>query len=381
VTGAKFKLVKGPNDVHEYAIIATDYSITSNRFASGDGQGDYEVSAAVEATDAKTVFRPPRVSPKPLIQGSQTAIVVGRHGEEIDADKWGRVKVQFHWDREGQKDENSSCWVRVAQVWAGKNWGAMHIPRVGQEVLVDFLEGDPDRPIITGRVYNNDMMPPYALPENVTQSGIKSRSSKQGGDDDYNEIRFEDKKGSEQLLVHAQKDMLTEVEHDKTLTVGHDSTTKIKHDSVTEIENDRKLTITHDETCTIKNDHSTTIQGKEKRDVTGKRTTTISDDDALTVKANAKSDIDQNYSLKAGQQITLETGASRLVMKSDGTIQLEGVQLTIKGSVKIEVSTLQFKLEGTMVQLQGTNTQVQATMLQLQGSALAALKGAITMIG
>ena len=134
-----------------------------------------------------------------MIHGAQTAMVVGPAGEEIYTDKYGRVKVQFHWDRYGKQDEQSSCWVRVAQLWAGKNWGMIHIPRVGQEVIVSFLEGDPDRPIITGRVYNGDAMPPYGLPDNATQSGIKSRSSKGGAEANFNEIRFEDLKGSEQL--------------------------------------------------------------------------------------------------------------------------------------------------------------------------------------
>lgn len=388
-TGAKFELSEAlPDFAREYAIVATEYTITSNQYVSGSGS-EFDVSMAVEATDAKTVFRPPRVTPKPVIQGAQTAMVVGKAGEEIDADKYGRVKVQFPWDRLGKKDENSSCWVRVAQVWAGKNWGAIHIPRIGQEVLVEFLEGDPDRPIITGRVYNGDSMPPYALPANVTQSGIKSRSSKQGSDGNYNEIRFEDKKGSEELLVHAEKDMKTEVEHDKTLTVGHDSTTTIDHDSTTEVKNDRKVTVDHDETCSIKNNHSTAIQGEEKHDVTKKRTTTVGDNDALTVSASATRDISQKYTLTAGEQITFETGASKLVMKSDGTIQLQGVKITIQGSMeinqtagaKLSLSTVQFKLDGTMVQVQGTQTQIQGAIVEVQGSGMASLKGGLTMIG
>ena len=125
-------------------------------------------------------FRPQRITPKPFVRGPQTAVVVGKAGEEIWTDNYARVKLQFHWDREGQSDENSSCWIRVSQLWAGKTWGGIHIPRIGQEVVVDFLEGDPDRPLVTGRVYNDAVMPPYALPDNQTQSGIKSRSTKDG---------------------------------------------------------------------------------------------------------------------------------------------------------------------------------------------------------
>ena len=158
-------------------------------------------------------YRPPRDAPRPTIKGVQPALVVGKAGEEIWVDKYGRIKVQFYWDRLGKKNEDSSCWVRVSQIWAGKNWGWMTIPRIGQEVLVDFLEGDPDRPIVVGRVYNSDQMPPWTLPANQTQSGILTRSSKGGSSDTYNQIQFEDKKDSEQMNVWAQKDMNTVVEH------------------------------------------------------------------------------------------------------------------------------------------------------------------------
>jgi type VI secretion system secreted protein VgrG len=382
-TGAKFTLTDAAADLaREYTIVATEYSLVSNQYVSGSGS-EFEVSVAVEATDAKTVFRPPRVTPKPVIQGAQTAMVVGKPGEEIDADKYGRVKVQFPWDREGQKDQNSSCWVRVAQVWAGKNWGAIHIPRIGQEVLVDFLEGDPDRPIITGRVYNGESMPPYTLPENVTQSGIKSRSSKGGSEDNCNEIRFEDKKGSELVLLHAEKDMTTEVEHDRKLTVGHDSTTEVKHD--------RTITIDHDESRTVKNDHSTSIQGKEKRDVTGTRTTTVNDDDALTANKNRTVKVAMSYKLTANEEITLESGASKLVMKADGTIELTGVKITITGNAQIKQSAgatlelsagAQLKASAPMVQVQGNGqAQIQGAVVQVQGSGLLTLQGGVTMIG
>src|SRR6185436_13370078 len=161
-------------------------------------------------------YRPLRVTPKPRIWGTQTALVVGKSGEEIWTDKDGRVKLQFYWDRLGKKDENSSCWVRVSSLWAGKNWGAIHIPRLGQEVVVGFLEGDPDFPVVIGRLYNSEQVPPYGLPGNQTQSGIKSRSSKGGGTDNFNEIRFEDKKGGEELYIHAEKDKRVMVEHDRT---------------------------------------------------------------------------------------------------------------------------------------------------------------------
>src|SRR5262249_46609799 len=149
-------------------------------------------------------YRPPQRTPRPFVRGTQTAVVTGPAGEEIFTDKYSRIKVQFHWDRDGKNDENSSCWVRVASTWAGKQWGAIHIPRIGQEVVVDFLEGDPDQPIVVGSVYNAQQMPPFALPANKTQSGIQTRSSLGGGGANFNQIRFEDKAGSEQLHIHAE---------------------------------------------------------------------------------------------------------------------------------------------------------------------------------
>jgi type VI secretion system secreted protein VgrG len=171
------------------------------------------------AIDNRQPFRTVPTTPKPVVRGPQTAVVVGKSGEEIWTDKYGRVKVQFPWDRYGESNENSSCWVRVAQNWAGKNWGAMHLPRIGQEVIVDFLDGDPDRPIITGRVYNAEQMPPYALPENQNRSTIKSRSTKQGTAETFNELRFDDTKDSEEVYLHAQKDCKREVVNNDSLVV------------------------------------------------------------------------------------------------------------------------------------------------------------------
>jgi type VI secretion system secreted protein VgrG len=189
-------------------------------------------------------YRPPRITPKPAVQGPQTAIVVGPQGEEIYVDEFGRVKAQFHWDRLGKKDEASSCWMRVSTHWAGKQWGAIHIPRIGHEVVVDFLEGDPDQPLIVGSVYNAEAMPPYALPDNGTQSGIKSRSSKGGSPSNFNEIRFEDKKGSEELHVQAERNLSSLIKASESRSVGGSRTTSIyKDDTITIQEGNEQSTI------------------------------------------------------------------------------------------------------------------------------------------
>ena len=196
----------------------------------------------VEVFPALAPYRPARKTPRPVVPAC-TAVVVGKAGEEIWTDKYGRVKVQFPWDRYGANNENSSGWIRVASQLAGKNWGMIFIPRIGQEVMVEFVNGDPDQPVITGSFYNGDNMPPYDLPANATQSGVKTRSSKGGTFDNFNEIRFEDKKGSEQLFIHAEKNFDREVENDMTSWVGHDA----------------KLTVDNDLTSTVKHDWTVSV--------------------------------------------------------------------------------------------------------------------------
>jgi type VI secretion system secreted protein VgrG len=220
--GGLFTLVEHPRDDQNrsYLITSAHYRIRGTDYRSGSGNARLAVECTFTAIGDDHAYRPLPTIAKPIVQGPQTAIVVGKAGEEIWTDKFGRVKVQFHWDRQGKDDEKSSCWVRVSQSWAGKGWGAMFIPRVGMEVIVSFLEGDPDRPLITGCVYNSDALPPYALPAAQTQSGVMSNSSKGGGG--FNEWRFEDKKGEEEVFMHAEKDFSRVVKNNDTLQVTGD---------------------------------------------------------------------------------------------------------------------------------------------------------------
>lgn len=246
---------------------------------------------------------------KPVINGVQTAIVTGDSADEIMIDQYGRVKVQFDWDREGKKDSKSSCWIRVAQNWAGKKWGAFFFPRVGQEVLVDFINGDPDQPIISGAVYNADLMPPYALPGEKTQSGIKTRSTKEGGADNFNELRFEDKKGSELVYIQAEKD--------KQLYVKNDQNDKTDHDHNIEIGNDRKVDIGNNETLKVAKN----------------RSGDIGENDTLKV--------GKTLNIEAGDEIVIKTGSAQIKMSSSGNITIEGTNIDIKGSnVKVDGSAI-----------------------------------------
>ena len=293
-----------PDQNRDYLVCATTIDIESDAYAttgSGTPAGEF-FRCAFSAIDAGTPFRPARVTRKPRVQGAQTAVVVGPGGEEIYPDKYARVKVQFHWDRYGKRNENSSCWIRVAQVWAGKQWGAIYIPRIGQEVIVEFLEGDPDQPIITGRVYNGEAMPPYALPGNMTQSGIKSRSSKGGAAANFNEIRFEDKMGSEQVYIHAEKNQDNVVENDETTSVGHDRTEKVG--------NDETLTVGHDQVITIKHDQGETVENNRTVRIGANHNETIGSSMYITVGSSLTETVTLNYAETVGAAMELTVGGA-----------------------------------------------------------------------
>ncbi|HWG29140.1 MAG TPA: type VI secretion system tip protein TssI/VgrG [Steroidobacteraceae bacterium] len=397
--GRLFTLAKHPADSNNirYLCTASELRLSTGAYRSGALAGaDTELEIAIEAVDSREPYRPARLTPKPLIQGLQTALVVGGAEDEILTDKYGRVKVQFRWDRYGKKDASSSCWVRVAHAWAGKNWGAVQIPRIGQEVVVSFLEGDPDCPLIIGSVYNNDQMPPYALPANMTQSGLKSRSSKEGTSDTFNEIRFEDKKGSEEVYIHAEKNLTVVIENNQTISIGADKKDKgdrtvtiqndeqltVGNDRTEEVKHDAKLTVGNDRTTTVKHDDSLTVSNNLDAKITGKETRSVGADRATDVKSNDDLKVSSKYSLTAGDQITLEVGQAKIVMKSDGSIQISGSQLQLKGTSSVDIDAAQTKVSGTQLDVKGTKTTVDGSgTLDLSSSGVASLKGSLTKIG
>jgi type VI secretion system secreted protein VgrG len=308
-------------------------------------------------------------------------VVVGKSGEEIWTDKYGRVKLKFHWDRSDARDENSSCWIRVSQHWAGKNWGAIQIPRIGQEVIVEFEEGDPDRPIVTGRVYNADQMPPYTLPDNQTQSGVLTRSTKQGNTKTFNELRFEDKKDSELIYFHAEKNFERIVENNDTLKVGMEK--KDKGDQIIEIWNDRTETV-HEgkETITIKKgDRLVTIEkGKETLDVqTGDRQVTVA-------KGNDTHDIkvgNRVVNIDTGNDdLTIKTGnhTVKISLGKSSTEAMQSIELKVgASSIKIEPSKI--TLNSVQIEVNGNaQTDVKGTLVNVQGSATTTIKGGIVQV-
>ena len=345
-SGGLFKLMGHPraDQNQEYLITGADYRLEESPPESELAATEL-FSVRLQAIPSAQTYQPPRLTPKPIVQGPQTAIVVGKAGDEIHTDKYGRVKVQFHWDRYGQKDENSSCWIRVSHPWAGQNWGMIAIPRIGQEVIVEFLEGDPDRPIITGRVYNADQMPPYALPANMTQSGIKTRSSKGGGVGNFNEIRFEDKKGAEQLYVHAEKNQDNVVENDASLSVGHDRKKTIGHNETTHVKHNRTETVGHNEVVTVGANKAETIAIAKALSIGAGYAVTVGAgmNTAVGLGQYEEVGVDKtvmvgtDFSLTAGDSITLTVGKSALVMKKDGTVTLNGKTIDVIGSDHIQL--------------------------------------------
>jgi type VI secretion system secreted protein VgrG len=335
--GALMTLDAHPRDDQnrEYLITRAEYLLTFGDYeALPEGAGtSYRCSFA--AIPSSQQFRPRRITPKPFVQGPQTAVVVGPAGEEIYTDKYGRVKVQFHWDRRGKKDENSSCWMRVSYPWAGKNWGAVAIPRITQEVIVSFLEGDPDQPIITGRVYNAEQMPPYDLPANKTQSGVKSRSSKSGTPANFNEIRFEDLKGSELLTIHAEKDQSISVEHDESHTVGHDRSKDIAHDETTHVGHDRTETVDNNETITIGVNRTEKVGSNESITIGANRTENVGANESVTIGANRTMSVGASESLTVALQRTHTVGINETI--TIGAAQ----EITVGAAQSITVGAVQ----------------------------------------
>jgi type VI secretion system secreted protein VgrG len=335
----------------------TNYVVTEVRHFASAGQtyttagtqGGETYSNHLTCIPASVTYRPPRITPKPFVQGPQPALVVGKAGEEIWVDKYGRVIVQFYWDRLGQKNENSSCWIRASQPWAGGNWGAMWIPRIGQEVLVSFLEGDPDRPVITGRVYNANQMPPYTLPDYQTRSTFMSRSSKGGGSSNYNELRFEDLKGQEQIFMNAEMDMDLRVEKDSREFIGANRHLIVTTNQVEQIQTDKHL---H-----VKGNHFEAIDGNMSLNVTGNQMESVTGNKSLAVTGNQSESVTGNLSLAVtGQQ---QDTSMSYAMKTDTTIHLNagvsavieaGVDLTLKvGSNFIDINPAGVFITGTMV--------------------------------
>lgn len=311
-SGAIFTLSGHPRDSQnaEHLALRVEYRITDPEHRAGAPGGGETYWVEMIAAPASLPFRPERRTPRPVMRGPQTATVVGPAGQEIFTDRHARVKVQFHWDRLGKRDENSSCFVRVSQSWAGAGWGFIQIPRIGQEVIVDFIEGDPDRPIITGRVYNAAETPPYGLPGNATQSGWKSNSSPGGGG--WNELRFEDKAGAEQVYFQAQKDHQLLVKNDRAKLVQHDQSDRIDNNARHSVGVNLDEDVGNDKTTKIGVDRRVDIGSNDTEAVGANRSLTVGVDETISIGSNSTETIGANHAQTVALIQTVTVGAARI---------------------------------------------------------------------
>jgi type VI secretion system secreted protein VgrG len=297
----------------EFFITEVRHSATNNYALGGQASQTAQYNSRLTCIRKTIPWHPGRGhnSTEPKIYGLQTALVVGPPGEEIHTDEYGRVRVQFHWDRVGGYDDKSSAWIRVATAWSGPNFGATSIPRIGAEVIVQFLDGNPDRPLITAMVPNAATMPPWDLPANKTQSGILSRSTPGGAYSNANAIRFEDKTGQEQLWLHAEKDQLTEVEHDEKKWVGNDRVKDIDRDETSHIKRDRTETVDHDEKITIHNDRTERVDHNEKVSIGDNRTEDVGKNETISIGQNRTETVGDNEDIKIGSNRSVKIGGSK----------------------------------------------------------------------
>ena len=360
--GSTFKLDGFPLDSQnnkEHLVTSVVHELESDEYSSSD-DGDSEAptyECTFTAILGSQQFRTKRITSKPVVYGPQTAFVTGPSGEEIHTDEFGRVKVQFHWDRDAKGDDTTSCWCRVGQMWASKGWGGQFIPRVGMEVIVSFLEGDPDQPLVTGCVYNADNMPPFALPDNKTWSGMKSSSSKGGAG--FNEIHFDDKAGEENFFMHAQKDHNFRVLHDTYEFVGNDRNLIVKNDQKEEVKNDRHEKVINNHNEEIGKDRNLKVKGKQAIEVTESHSLTVKGDVIEVFKANHSESTTADYYLVADNvciegktNITIKVGdnyiaidssglkisAAQVVVESKGTLDVKGTgPTTVKSDATVDV--------------------------------------------
>lgn len=375
ITGHTFSLI-GPardkwKDVKWLVTEAVHRAKGDDFTAEKKGTKEQEYACAFCVVDAATLWRPARSTRKPMITGPQTAIVCGPEGEEIFTDEYGRVLVKFHWDRESKGDEKSTCFIRVAQGWAGKQMGFFMLPRIGHEVVVEFLEGDPDRPLITGSVYNGENKQPYALPDHSSVSTWKSLSTPGGGG--FNEIRFEDKKDAEQVFIHAQKNMDVRVNNDMFETVTHDRHSIVENDDLYHVKHDRDEIVDNDHREKVGKDRNLTVKGKEAKQVDGSRSLKVAGDVAEEFGAGASRVVTGDYYVKA-DSICLEAASNITLIVGGSSIAVGSGGITIKAGSQVVI-------EGSGVDVKGSGqVQIGGPAITVSADGTLTLKGGMVMI-
>ncbi|HBA7210908.1 TPA: type VI secretion system tip protein VgrG, partial [Escherichia coli] len=387
--GTRFMLTGHPQKMlnREWQVVQSILSGNQPQALHGSQGKGTTLGNQLEVIPADRTWRP-RLQNKPKVDGPQSAIVTGPAGEEIFCDEHGRVRVKFHWDRYHGMTEASSCWVRVSQAWAGPGFGNLAIPRVGQEVIVDFLNGDPDQPIIMGRTYHEDNRSPGDLPGTKTQMTIRSKTYKGSG---FNELRFEDATSNEQVYIHAQKNMDTEVLNDRT--------TDVKHDHTETIGNDQKITVVkgqtvqvgtrkeggHDQSITVANDRCITVRNDQTLQVTNDRTVSVSNDDGLYVRNDRKVTVEGKQEHKTtGNHISLVEGKHSLVVKGDLARKVSGaLGIKVDGDIVLESSSrISLKVSGSFVVIHSGGVDIVGPKINLNsggspGTPVPALQPAV----
>jgi len=358
----------------EYLVVKIEFQFSLGSYNAGDKSKALPFSCTVECLPSTIPFRPIRKTKKPLMQGVQTATVVGKSGEEIWTDKHGRVKLFFHWDYRSAKNEKSSCWVRVSQSWAGSGYGALHLPRINNEVLVEFINGDPDQPIVTGRVYNGDNETPFKLPAKATQSGFKSRSSKGGNARNYNEIRMEDKKGSEELHFHAEKNMTETVENDHSVSIGNDRSETIKKDKTLTVEGKVKETISGEHKVVVTEGNAIFEVQKGTGSLFFKKETSICTDATLkmaSVKAMEVSSLDE-MKVKAKKALSVSSESSTVNITGDGEVNVSSGAANVV--LKAGCSSITLAPDGTIT-IKGTTVKIESGEINAKASGDVTIDG------
>ncbi|NJM82347.1 MAG: type VI secretion system tip protein VgrG [Tabrizicola sp.] len=311
-SGAAFTLKEFPREAENdgYIVLRLEYRMWDDQYRAGMDRSAEGYEVTMLLAPKSHPFRPERRTAHPRMKGPQTATVVGPAGAEIYTDEYSRVKVQFHWDRLGEKNEKTTCFIRVSSVWAGAGWGFIQIPRIGQEVIVDFLEGDPDQPIITGRVYNAEQMPPYGLPGSETQSGWKSNSTPGGGG--WNELRFEDKAGSEEVYFQAQKDHNELIKNDEGRTIGRHFVEDVGVNATQSVGNDRTESVGNDKSTSVGNNRSVSIGANDTETVGASRSLSVGADETISIGSSSTETIGTMHTQTVGAVQTITVGAARI---------------------------------------------------------------------
>ncbi|HYS26082.1 MAG TPA: type VI secretion system tip protein TssI/VgrG, partial [Vicinamibacterales bacterium] len=369
--GALFTLDGHPraDQNREHLVIAAHYDLVFSDYEAAPEGGGTSYQCRFSAMSTQQQFRPRRATPKPFVQGPQTAMVVGPAGDEIYTDQFGRVKVQFHWDRLGKKDENSSCWMRVSHPWAGKGWGAVSTPRIGQEVIVDFLEGDPDQPIVTGRVYNAECQPPFGFPAGAVLSGIKSNTHKGSG---FNELSMDDTAGKERVFVHGQYNMDTVVEHDQTSTIHNCRTDKVDVDDSETVGGNQTLHVVKNQTVNIDVNRKETVGGTETITITGHRSETVNGGEDVTVNGA------RSHTVNGVQTTTISLAEAHTVGAARAHTVGGAEAITVGAAQMVSVGAAQMINVGA---IQSTNVGANRSVTVAGGQTTSVGKSATTTIG